>query len=209
MSRRSSARFAVQRRIDTSISAQRTRKVRASSCGRVGIRIAASVAGCSIDELCRTMHSTRRTFLNLVFGGLILGSLYDIATDTEHWPFSRYPMFSGEWRSSSFKWLRLVGVTPTGQELTLASNDYLRPFDLSRLPKAFRQMLEREDGPSRVAIAVRDCLRATRSSASVARTTVRRWPRCGSTSRVANRSGRRQTSIGPTGATLIAEVTQR
>ena len=68
-------------------------------------------------------------------------------------------MFSGEWRSSSFKWLRLVGVTPTGQELTLASNDYLRPFDLSRLPKAFRQMLEREDGPSRVAIAVRDCLR--------------------------------------------------
>jgi len=105
------------------------------------------------------MHTTRRTFLNLVFGGLILGSAYDIATDTEHWPFSQYPMFSGEWRSPTFTWLRLVGVTGDGRELALASNDYIRPFDLSRLPKALRQMLDQDDGRARVAIAVKDCLR--------------------------------------------------
>jgi hypothetical protein len=105
------------------------------------------------------MHTTRRTFLNLVFGGLILGSAYDIATDQEHWPFSQYPMFSGEWRQQTFTWLRLVGVTQDGGELPLASNDYLRPFDLSRLPKALRQMLQEPDGRARVAVAVQDCLR--------------------------------------------------
>lgn len=105
-----------------------------------------------------TMGITRRVFLNFIFGSLILGSAYDILTDQEHWPFSQYPMFSVEWRSQTFTWLRLFGVTADGREVALASNRFIEPFDLSRLPKAFRRMLDERDGSARVVTAVRDCL---------------------------------------------------
>jgi hypothetical protein len=104
------------------------------------------------------MSMARRVLLNLVFAFLILGSAYDIVTDQEHWPFSQYPMFSGEWRSQTFTWLRLFGVTADGREIALASNRFITPFDLSRLPKVLRRMMEERDGPRRVSIAVRDCL---------------------------------------------------
>jgi len=104
------------------------------------------------------MSIKRRVFLNLVFAFLILGSAYDITTDQEHWPFSQYPMFSGEWRSPTFTWLRLFGVTADGREIALASNRYIAPFDLSRLPKVIRRMMDERDGSRRVATAVRDCL---------------------------------------------------
>jgi hypothetical protein len=104
------------------------------------------------------MTMARRLFLNLIFAFLILGSAYDIVTDQEHWPFSQYPMFSGEWRSPTFTWLRLFGVTADGREIALASNRFIAPFDLSRLPKVLRRMLEERDGSRRVAVAIRDCL---------------------------------------------------
>ena len=104
------------------------------------------------------MTATRRAFLNLVFAGLILGSAYDIATDQEHWPLSQYPMFSGTWRSPTFEWLRLFGVTADGREFPLASNRYIAPFDQSRLPKALKRMLDEPDGQARVKTAVGDCL---------------------------------------------------
>src|SRR5262245_23145081 len=78
----------------------------------------------------------RRVLLNLVFVSLIAGSLYDIVRNEEHWPFSQYPMFSGVWRAPSFTWLRLFGVTARGEEFPLDDNQYIRPFDQSRLSKA-------------------------------------------------------------------------
>jgi len=105
-----------------------------------------------------SMTSTRRIFLNLVFFAFIAGSTYDIATDQEHWPFSQYPMFSEVWRSPTFSWLRLFGVTQDGREFPLDENRYVRPFDQSRLPKALRRMRERPDGESRLRIAIADCL---------------------------------------------------
>jgi hypothetical protein len=104
------------------------------------------------------MRVTRRMLLSLVFAGLILGSAYDIASDQEHWPFSQYPMFSGVWQSDSFTWLRVYGVIADGREVALTSNRYIEPFDLSRLPKALRRILDGPDGSTRVAIALRDCL---------------------------------------------------
>jgi len=50
----------------------------------------------------------RRRFVNLILAGFIAGSVYDIVTDQEHWPFSQYPMFSGTWTSPTFTWLRLA-----------------------------------------------------------------------------------------------------
>jgi hypothetical protein len=98
----------------------------------------------------------RRIVLNLVFIGVLAGSAYDIVTDQEHWPFSQYPMFSGTWRSPTFTWLRVFGVTPDGGEVELDSNAFIAPFDQSRLPKALRRMLELPDGDSRIRTALAD-----------------------------------------------------
>jgi len=88
------------------------------------------------------MTPLRRGFLSLVCAGLIAGSLFDIVRDDEHWPFSQYPMFSGVWRSPTFTWLRLFGVTASGDEFPLDANRYITPFDQSRLPKALRQVIQ-------------------------------------------------------------------
>jgi hypothetical protein len=98
----------------------------------------------------------RRLSINLVLIGLIAGSAYDIVTDQEHWPFSQYPMFSGTWKSPSFTWLRLFGVTVDGREFALDANQFIAPFDQSRLPKALRRMLNEPDADARIQSALPD-----------------------------------------------------
>ena len=104
------------------------------------------------------MNATRRTVVNSLLVALIAGSAYDIAMDQEHWPFSQYPMFSGVWRSPTFTWLRLFGVTADGHEFPLDANSFIAPFDQSRLPKALKRILDGRDGRTRVRIALADCL---------------------------------------------------
>jgi hypothetical protein len=102
--------------------------------------------------------AVRRVVINIVLIGVIAGSLFDIVTDQEHWPFSQYPMFSGVWRSPTFTWLRLFGVTADGREVALDANRYVAPFDQSRLPKALKRMLEERDGATRVQTALPDLM---------------------------------------------------
>ena len=104
------------------------------------------------------MNASRRAVVNSLLVALIVGSAYDIATDQEHWPFSQYPMFSGVWRSSTFTWLRLFGVTADGHEFPLDANRFIAPFDQSRLPKALKRILDGRDGRARVQTALADCL---------------------------------------------------
>jgi hypothetical protein len=101
----------------------------------------------------------RRLLINFVLAVLIAGSVYDIAADDEHWPFSPYPMFSGVWRSPTFTWLRLIGVTSDGREFVLDTNDYIEPFDQSRLAKGLKRMLEGDANPARIQMALGDCLK--------------------------------------------------
>ena len=100
----------------------------------------------------------RRRFINLILAGFIAGSAYDVVTDQEHWPFSQYPMFSGTWTSPTFTWLRVVGVDGGGREFSLDENQYIKPFDQSRLPKALRQIEERPDARRELTIALSDVL---------------------------------------------------
>jgi hypothetical protein len=104
------------------------------------------------------MSTSRRTFVNLLLAGFILGSTYDIVTDQEHWPFSQYPMFSGVWRSPTFTWLRLFGVTADGSEFPLDENRYIAPFDQSRLPKALRRIVDKPSRAASLPRALQDCL---------------------------------------------------
>jgi hypothetical protein len=102
--------------------------------------------------------TVRRVFVNLILGGFIAGSAYDIAADQEHWPFSQYPMFSEAWTRPTFEWLRVFGVTADGSEFPLDQNRYIAPFDQSRLPKALRRMSDFPDSAARLETALRDVL---------------------------------------------------
>lgn len=89
---------------------------------------------------------------------IIGGSLFSWVTDTEHWPFSPYPMFSWLSPRTDFRFttLRLYGVTQEQplSEFPLDRNEYLEPFDNSRLPAA----LDIAVHENRVAPVLKDCL---------------------------------------------------
>lgn len=102
----------------------------------------------------------RRLLIVYAVGAVILGgSTLDWVNDSEHWPFSQYPMFSvlDEPVGREFVTLRLYGVTrlQPPQEFPLDSNEYLEPFDNSRLPAAFDLVR----GAGRLRPALEDCLR--------------------------------------------------
>jgi hypothetical protein len=93
-------------------------------------------------------------------GAVILGgSVFDSVTDTEHWPFSQYSMFS--WVESpadhSFTMLRLYGVTQRQPllEFPLDKNEYFEPFDNSRMSAALLIALRE----NRLTPALEDCLK--------------------------------------------------
>lgn len=104
------------------------------------------------------MSKFRMAIVNLLLVLLIAGSIYDIVTDQEHWPFSQYPMFSGVWRATTFRWYRLVGVREDGREVTLDDRHYIEPFDQSRLHAAFVRLAERPDAARDLHAAVANCL---------------------------------------------------
>lgn len=100
-----------------------------------------------------------RLLVAYAVGAVILGgSVFDSVNDTEHWPFSQYPMFSFlETRTDGrFTRLRLYGVTQQQPllEFPLDKNEYLEPFDNSRLPDAL-DIARREN---RLTTALEDCL---------------------------------------------------
>src|SRR5579884_2240897 len=107
-------------------------------------------------SLAYSPRAMRRTLGSLLLLGFLAGSAYDIVADEEHWAFCQYPMFSGVWRSPTFSCMRLYGVTAEGREFALDANRYVAPFDQSRLPKALRRMLDRDDGVARVRHALVD-----------------------------------------------------
>jgi hypothetical protein len=90
-------------------------------------------------------------------GAIILGgTLSDIVRDTEHWPFSQYPMFSQMEVSKTYSTLRLYGVVQRSPliEVQLDSNLYLQPFDNSRLLAGLQNALQK----NRLDEGVTDCL---------------------------------------------------
>jgi hypothetical protein len=96
--------------------------------------------------------------LLLVYGlGAVIfgGALFDLIRDTEHWPFSAYPMFS-DIPTNTLSMLRLYGVVQRSPlvEIQLDSNLYLQPFDTSRVADA----LDHARQENRLDEAVTDCL---------------------------------------------------
>jgi hypothetical protein len=101
--------------------------------------------------------SRPRLWVVYTLGAVILGGgLFDLTRDTEHWPFSPYPMFSDLMLSRTESTLRLYGVVQRSPlvEIQLDNDLYLQPFDNSRLADAMGNALRE----NRVDTALTDCL---------------------------------------------------
>lgn len=106
------------------------------------------------------MTSARRFFVYLLISGVVCGSLYDIATAQEHWPFSDYPMFSTVHRKPALdNWYRVYGVTADGREVAILRYSELWPLDQSRLPLGIRRIAQTPGSEMRVNAALTDILR--------------------------------------------------
>jgi hypothetical protein len=119
---------------------------------------APSQAGSGDASPVRPMTKGRLLAAYAVAAVIMGGSFYDFAADRETWPYSQYPMFSfiDAPPNGKFTILRLYGVTPQPSvEFPLDRNEYLEPFDNSRVQNA----LERNLAPQQLAIALKDCLR--------------------------------------------------
>jgi len=71
-----------------------------------------------------------------LFAFIVGGSALDLARDTEHWPWSCYPMYSWPERGTKFDVYRLYGVLKSDRqtEISLYTDErYLQPFDQSRM----------------------------------------------------------------------------
>ena len=87
-----------------------------------------------------SMSMGRLAVAGAVIAGTAGGSIYDIATDREHWPFSPYAMFSNVEREPTLDALRLFGVTrEQAREIPLLDGRLIQPFDQRRLTTAFER----------------------------------------------------------------------
>jgi phage shock protein A len=108
------------------------------------------------------MSKRRLLFVNAVIIFLAANSLFDIATDRQHWPFSNYPMYSWVQRDYLLSAPQLFGVRKgePNDEMPLRG-DYIRPFDNSRLRWSFDRLMSEDDPEKRQEMlneALRDCL---------------------------------------------------
>ena len=105
------------------------------------------------------MTRQRLLLTNLLIAGVIAGSLYDIVTRQEHWPFSDYPMFATVHRRPVLdNWYRIFGVTHDNREVAILEYSQLWPLDQSRLPLGLRRLQQEAGGDQRVRIALEDVL---------------------------------------------------
>ncbi len=110
------------------------------------------------------MSRRRRWVVGLVVAVTTLGSLYDMVTDTEHWPFSNYRMYQRiSWRQHEVSRMVMVGVT-AGGEVPLVGNVYFEPLFDFRLTEGIRQVLGRRGGEALAEEAMLGALRLYEAS---------------------------------------------
>jgi hypothetical protein len=104
------------------------------------------------------MRKSRLVTAHVVILFILGASAYDIVRDEEHWPFSQYPMFNRVNTSRELAWLRLYGVTASGEERPLVRYEDVFPFDQSRLSKALGTIRMRPDADAALSSALANCL---------------------------------------------------
>jgi hypothetical protein len=105
------------------------------------------------------MSAGRMLLAHLLVALLIGGSAYDVATGTEHWPFSPYAMFSTVARTATLDSVVVRGVVnePDGREVPLRDGTLIGPFDQCRLTTALQRVRSSGDR-NRFESMLQDCL---------------------------------------------------
>ena len=106
------------------------------------------------------MTPLRRRVVTLLLVGLIGMHLFELARDSEHWPFCSYPMYSWlEDDDPAAQTQRLMGLhADTGEEIRLHGRQYIDPFDQSRLAEVSLHITDAPDAKSRWDLALGDLL---------------------------------------------------
>jgi hypothetical protein len=106
------------------------------------------------------MGSLRYCLVNVLIAVIVVGSLFDLVSRKEHWPFSPYEMYSGIVRNRSLTLLRLYGVLQgkPGEEIPLFEFQFIQPFDNSRLRFALARLDRDENREQLLPEALRDLL---------------------------------------------------
>jgi hypothetical protein len=111
------------------------------------------------DPKTRAMSRTSLLAAYIPITLILGGSAFDMLRDTEHWPWSNFPMYSQiEEKGSTFEDCRLYGVPKSdpNAEFSLATDSrYTQPFDPSRLAEALSLLA---DDPQ-LHQGLQDCLR--------------------------------------------------
>jgi hypothetical protein len=110
-----------------------------------------------------SVKTVRVGMVHLIIGLITAGSLFDIVTDSEHWPFSQYPMYASipqDNREHTLSLARLFGVLKgdVSREIPLVKYEYIYPFDQNRLQGALVTRGGPEDRDQVLTTALRDCL---------------------------------------------------
>jgi hypothetical protein len=95
------------------------------------------------DDARSRMTRGQLIVANCVVLALVGTQVVDIGLQREDWPFSNYPMYSGE-QTDQLRWIRLYGVAQ-GREFPLTPERQLRPFDSVGVHHSLGQLLARED----------------------------------------------------------------
>jgi len=82
----------------------------------------------------------RKLAVLLIVVGLPGIQVMEAVAHDEHWPFSFYSMYSSD-QGSTMSWMRVYGVTESGDEIFLQPNEYFQPFDIARFPYAFEDVV--------------------------------------------------------------------
>jgi hypothetical protein len=106
------------------------------------------------------MEPRRIWLVYVLMAALVGGSLYDLVRDTEHWPFSQYPMYAQVVYKRELERIWLFGVTDEQRprEIPLLAYPYIQPLNQARLLKGLEKMSYRPDGQRLLTEASRDCL---------------------------------------------------
>ena len=107
------------------------------------------------------LGGARYRLINTFIFVLIAGSLFDIVTRKEHWPFSPYDLYSGVSQDYSLTLLRLYGVLEAepSREIPLYAYRYIQPFDNARLRFALEDMNRSTGRDQALTRALEDCLK--------------------------------------------------
>jgi hypothetical protein len=110
------------------------------------------------------MSRPRFWLISTVIAAIIGGSLFDVGTGREHWPFSPYKMYDRALQEPYTTTLRLFGFTGGVQprEIHLNETRYTEPMNRIRLHHALATMMsvgEAPAGEQRLREALNACLK--------------------------------------------------